>query len=43
MLKWAREEYEDQLEDLKHQPGVTEEDVRNYEQSVLIKRSVEEV
>ncbi len=43
MLKWAREEYEEEIIDLKHQPGITEEDVKDYEQSVIIKRSVEEV
>ena len=41
--KYAREEHEYQLEELRNSPGITHNDVRDYEKSVIIKRSVEEV
>jgi len=36
----AKEEYERVLEDLRHQEGVTEEDVRNFEKTAIIQKSL---
>lgn len=36
----AKEEYERVLEDLRHQEGVTDEDVRNFEKTAIIQKSL---
>jgi hypothetical protein len=36
----AKEEYEHVLEELRHQEGVTEDDVRNFEKSAILQKSL---
>ena len=36
----AKEEYERVLDDLRHQEGVTQSDIRNFEKTAIIKKSL---
>ena len=39
----AREEYERVLDDLRHQEGITNRDIRDFERSAIIKKSLDVV
>lgn len=37
----AREEYEHQLEELRHTEGVTEEDIKEFQRTALLRKSMD--
>jgi len=39
----AREEYDHAVDDLRHTEGITEDDVKDFEKSVIIRKSVDVV
>lgn len=40
---WAKEEYEREIDELKHQEGVTTADIDQFKKSAIIKKSIENV